>query len=114
MKRKGKMIVAFSCLGVLVLTLLIYYFGAFYPNFNAHAKNKEFEIPGLAETFVPQGMDYQAEDDVFLVSGYMSDGSASRIYVVDAKTGVLPIYYTVENNNKTHILLICVFFIVNF
>lgn len=35
-------------------------------------------------------------------------------FSVGGKTGVLPIYYTVENNNKTHILLICVFFIVNF
>ncbi len=34
--------------------------------------------------------------------------------IIGGKTGVLPIYYTVENNNKTHILLICVFFIVSF
>lgn len=96
MKRKGRMIVAFSCLGVLVLTLLIYYFGAFYPKFNAHAKEKEFAIPGLNETFVPQGMDYYAEDEVFFVSGYMSDGSPSRIYVVDAKTGTTQKYVTLK------------------
>ena len=103
MKRKGKMIVAFSCLGVLVLTLLIYYFGAFYPKFNAHAKIKEFEIPGLNETFVPQGMDYYAEDDIFLVSGYMSDGSASRIYVVDAKTGTAQKYITLKSGENDYV-----------
>jgi len=103
MKRKGKMIVLFSVLGVFVLTLLFYYFGAFYPKFNAHAKNKEFNIPGLNETFVPQGMDYYAEDDIFLVSGYMSDGSPSRIYVVDAKTGTAQKYITLKVNDTDYV-----------
>ena len=103
MKRKGKMIVVFSVLGVFVLTLLIYYFGAFYPRFNAHAKEKEFVIPGLDETFVPQGMEYYASDDVFFVSGYMSDGSPSRIYVVDAKTGTVQKYVTLKAGLENYV-----------
>lgn len=89
MKRKLPMIISLSVVGVIVLTLLIYYFGAFYPTFNGLGKKKEFDVPGLEEGFIPQGLDYFEQDDIFLVSGYMNDGSASRIYVVDKKTGVV-------------------------
>ncbi len=43
-----------------------------------------FEIPDLNEGFIPQGLCYDEEQDAFLLSGYMADGSDSRIYVVDA------------------------------
>lgn len=43
---------------------------------------KAFNIPGLNDNFVPQGFDYVADKEAYLVSGYMSDDTASRIYVV--------------------------------
>lgn len=41
----------------------------------------EFSVPGLLHGVVPQGFYYLEDEDVFLMSGYMTDDSASRIYV---------------------------------
>ena len=40
-----------------------------------------FMIPGLFDNIVPQGFDYIPETDTYLMCGYMSDGTSSRIYV---------------------------------
>lgn len=41
-----------------------------------------FKMPGVNNSnFVPQGMDYDEENKVFLFTGYMSDDTASRVYV---------------------------------
>ena len=40
----------------------------------------EFKVPGIADGFVQQGFDYIEEEEIFLVSGYMKDGSSSRVY----------------------------------
>lgn len=42
----------------------------------------EFKTPGIADGFVHQGFDYIEEEEIFLVSGYMKDGSSSRVYKV--------------------------------
>ncbi len=47
--------------------------------------DREFRTPGVADNFVPQGFEYNSEKDVFLSCGYMSDGSPSRVYVIDRK-----------------------------
>lgn len=39
-----------------------------------------FFIPGLMDNYVPQGFDWDEETDTYLMCGYMSDGSASRVY----------------------------------
>lgn len=39
-------------------------------------------IRGLDTSYVPQGFCYNAQADAYLASGYMNDGSASRIYYV--------------------------------
>lgn len=44
---------------------------------------KSFLIPGISDGAVLQGLEYA--NGKFLVCGYMSDGSASKIYVVDGK-----------------------------
>lgn len=48
---------------------------------------KAFPIQGLDEGFIPQGICYVESSGDFLVSGYMQDGSASPIYVVEKSTG---------------------------
>ena len=41
-----------------------------------------FATPGVNNSnFVPQGMDYVEDDKVFIFTGYMSDSTASRVYV---------------------------------
>ena len=47
---------------------------------------QEFKIAGLEDGLVPQGLCFIEEENIWLISGYMADGSKdSRIYVVDAE-----------------------------
>ena len=46
-----------------------------------------FKIPGLGDDFVPQGMHYDEDTDGFFITGYMSDGSASPVYLVNKTSG---------------------------
>jgi hypothetical protein len=59
----------------------------------------QFLVPGLTDKFVPQGFEYMARLDAYLVSGYMSDGSASRVYVRDSKGDT--IYGSLYNRDGT-------------
>lgn len=70
-----------SGIGVLiVIAILVYYFAAGVGELK-FAK-KEWEIEGLREGFVPQGIAYAKKFGKFLISGYMANGSVSRVYVV--------------------------------
>lgn len=53
-----------------------------FKDFYDHAR-KEFRIPGLMAGYNPQGLDYMPEYDSFLTSGYMANGKASRVYLID-------------------------------
>lgn len=44
------------------------------------AAYKEFEIPGLGNRFVPQGLDFCEEQGIFLISGYDSRDSRAVVY----------------------------------
>lgn len=46
------------------------------------ASEKGFIIPDCGKGFIAQGLDYDKEADVFIVTGYTKDGSASPIYTV--------------------------------
>lgn len=55
---------------------------------NNFYKNMEkgFTIPGLKECFIPQGLFYEKENDIFLISGYYKNKVlSSRIVVVDGE-----------------------------
>lgn len=53
-----------------------------------YKKSEKFcDIPGLDTSFVPQGLCYSDYLDKVLVCGYMNDGGASRIYVINPKSG---------------------------
>lgn len=43
-----------------------------------------FRIPGLTTGIVPQGFEYLSEHQIYLMSGYMKDHSAARIYIREA------------------------------
>ncbi len=85
-----------SVVAVLFVAVMVYYFGASYKAFDKVSK-KEFQIPGLDTSFTPQGLAYVEEENVFLVSGYMSSGDPSRVYVVNKETGETK-YATFKNN----------------
>ncbi|MBR3948076.1 MAG: hypothetical protein IKJ70_01590 [Clostridia bacterium] len=53
--------------------------------FNKHSE-EGFVIPGLYEGFIPQGIFYNEENDIFLISGYYKDKvQPSRVIVVDGE-----------------------------
>ncbi len=85
---KGKflkgMLIALTALVLFVLFVLSAFslgerimFWSFYSNAERYDK-----IPGLWDKFVPQGYNKVEGKDMRLACGYMSDGSASRIYVL--------------------------------
>ncbi len=94
MKKRKKLFIILPVVLVLLATaVLIYYFGASYPEYDK-TKQIEFSIPGLNENFVPQGFNYDEVSDTYLISGYMADGTASRIY-------------RVKGNDKTSLGFVC-------
>lgn len=90
-KKKKKKLALWKKLTIIASSIVLVIciaFGSFILYFRLNAKDfyqaseKAFEIPGLSSGFVPQGLEFNDMDGDFLVSGYMKDGSASRLYVV--------------------------------
>lgn len=96
MTKGAKKMFALFSVALIFVAIIIYYFGAFYPSFNKISK-KEFKIPGLDTSFVPQGLEYLSNEKVFLVSGYMSNGEPSRVYLVSEDTGETIKYVTLKS-----------------
>ena len=48
------------------------------------ASEGRFVIPDIKNDYVPQGMHYCADEQVFLLSGYTASGKPSPVYVMDA------------------------------
>ena len=81
----------FSTLGKILLyaltTVLVLLLGArlvdgiIFAKFYANSE-PVFKIPGLSEGYVPQGFDYDEEQNAFLATGYMYGGEASRVYYI--------------------------------
>jgi len=83
--RRNSKLAALLTVVMLVVTIFrfafVFYYAAFYD-----AARQEFSLPGLADGFVPQGMD-AAGDGQFLISGYLEGSGAARIYRFDAGGG---------------------------
>lgn len=79
-KKAGKVVLYVLATVVILLTLLYLGVTAIYFEFFSHAEGK-FLVPGLDSPFVQQGFDYVDTENVYLVSGYMNDDTASRIYI---------------------------------
>lgn len=71
----GLLIFVLAVLGVLQIGVTVKYWDYF------RSSEGSFLIPGLFDAYVPQGFDYMEETDTYLMCGYMSDGSPSRIYI---------------------------------
>lgn len=79
--------------------LLVWYFGASFPVYDA-VKREEIKIPGLEEGISPQGICMLSENGEgydFAMSGYMTDGSASRVYLIDRDSDAVK-YITVKKD----------------
>lgn len=68
---------------------------------NDYYKNssRTFVIPGLQDGLITQGLCYEKEKDVFLVSGYMNNGSASRVYSVNKSLNKMEKYVSLLDEN---------------
>lgn len=64
-------------MGIIGSAVLQLYYQEFY-----HTATREFEIPGLEEGFVPQGLDYCEEYNLYLLCGYRYPDEQAQIYVV--------------------------------
>lgn len=61
------------------------------------------QVPGLSDGLVQQGYDYVEDKNVYLASGYMKDGSASRVYVITGdSTKAISLYYTDGETEKEY------------
>ena len=81
---------------VFVLVVLNIGVTVWYTDFFKNAQ-ADFRIPGLTTGFVPQGFAFLQEEDTYLVSGYMKDHSAARIYIHQA--GQKDRYATLKNQD---------------
>lgn len=100
-RTKVGLIIMASIIAMLGVAVYIYYFTASYPAFSALA-TEDFKIPGLETKFVPQGIDYDQTSDKFLISGYMSNGEASRFYIVDNQTNQTEKYFTLTIDGEEY------------
>ena len=82
LKIAGKVLLGIIVTVILLLLVLRLGVTVLYFDFFNHSES-EFLIPGLTTAWVPQGFDYIEEQDTYLMCGYMSDGTASRVYVRD-------------------------------
>ena len=80
--------IAFVCL--ITVGTIAFLFGGLVGYFKLpvsayyNASEKAFKIPGLKENFVPQGLFYDENEKIFLVSGYNSKAEvASAVYLVN-------------------------------
>ena len=102
-KKHKKLIVTIAVILCVIITLgvflMVWYWGDSYPDFEDNFR-QEFAIPGLDDGFIPQGMgSYEDDGDTyFFISGYMNDGSYSRIYVV--KNGDAVGYVTIAMDDS--------------
>lgn len=80
LKIAGRVLLGILVGVILLLVLLHLLVTVFFFDYFNHSRG-EFVIPGLDTAFVPQGFDHIEEAQRFLVSGYMADGTASRVYV---------------------------------
>ena len=87
--RRQKLCVVF---GVILALILIILLGArLYLRIPVKdyytVSEKAFVIPGLPGNLVPQGISFDEETDLFLITGYQKDQTVSPIYLVDHATG---------------------------
>ncbi len=89
-------LIVISSILVLVLGFIsVYFLWPFNRKFYDIA-TAEFDIPGLDTEFVPQGMSQLDGTNDYLISGYMNDGSPSRIYQIDGNTKETKKYITLK------------------
>lgn len=97
---KITIIIVSSVLMLILGFLGVYYLWPWNKSF-FDMSSKEFEIPGLDTKFTPQGFTaIDGSSDEFLISGYMSDGGASRFYLI--KDNKVVKYFSLTQANEDY------------
>ncbi len=84
--KKGIALTVFTWFFAVLAGIIVIYFivslcdPIVYSDFYSSAETV-VTIPGMKEGFIPQGLAYSDDADVYLLCGYMQDKSASRIYL---------------------------------
>lgn len=92
---------------IIVLAIILLFFAAVRIYFRAPVKQyysdseKTFVIPGLSDGFVAQGLSYDSRTDSFFVTGYMKDGGASPVYIVNKTDEKLTKTLYLQNDDGT-------------
>lgn len=76
--------IVFETVMAVFIMVLIFKFGirlCYYPFYKE--TEQMFELPEYDSGFVPQGLEYCEEEQVFLISGYIYGSNESNIYVVN-------------------------------
>lgn len=88
-----------SVLALLLIAISIYFWWPWNRDFY-NIVSKEFDIPGLDTSFVPQGMTRVESTNEYIIGGHMSDNGPSRYYVIDGETKQVKKYFTLDLNGK--------------
>jgi len=91
---KITIIIVSSILILFFAFISVYYFWPWNKTFFDNS-TKEFEIPGLDTNFVPQGMTKIDGTEKYIISGYMSDNSPSRFYII-GEDGKMENFFTLK------------------
>jgi len=62
---------------------------------------KKFVVPGLSESFVPQGITFSESKNSFMLSGYSDNGGAAHIITVDYSSGRINGDFKIVNPDGT-------------
>lgn len=104
-KKKGIVLTVFTCFFAVIASAVVIFFlvslcdPIVYSDFYSSAE-AVVTIPGTKEGFVPQGLAYSEDADVYLICGYMQDKSASRIYLVTPEGESKELRLLKENGDK--------------
>lgn len=93
------LIVIGSLLALIMGFLAVYYLWPWNKDFFEKAE-EEFEIPGLDEGFVPQGMAQIDGSEDYIICGYMANNEPSRAYYIDSETGKATKYVTFKMSDS--------------
>lgn len=88
-----------TILSLVLIVFIIFFVWYYFLGETGELKQskQEFELFGLKDNFVPQGITYLKKQKKFLISGYVSKKhEASRIYVVDKETYAFEKFVTLK------------------
>lgn len=102
MKKKTVSTITLAVVIALVVAITAFYIVRFASSTKfLKVSEKVQKIPGMMQGFIPQGLTYMDEAKLYLVCGYMDNGSASRIYKLDGN-GDTSVIYLQKQDGSTY------------